>query len=89
MENTIVEELRAKFFIDKIKKIHLQVQEAVNNSQEKKKERHDQQRVEKTFKVGDRVWFHLNKEIQQSPSKKIKELWYGPFEVSEKVGGDS
>ena len=35
--------------------------------------------VEKTFKVEDRVWFHLNKERLQGPSKNIKPLWYGAF----------
>jgi hypothetical protein len=39
--------------------------------------------------VGDRVWLHLNKERLQGPGKKIKALWYGPFEVLEKVGDNS
>ena len=45
--------------------------------------------VEKTFKVGDRVWLHLNKERLQGPSKKIKALQYGPFEVLEKIGDNA
>jgi hypothetical protein len=39
--------------------------------------------------MGDRVWLHLNKEKLQGPGKKIKDLWYGPFEVLEKVGDNS
>ena len=58
-------------------------------SHEKDKERHEQHDVEKTFKVGDRVWLHLKKDILQGPCKKIKELWYGNFEVLEKVGHNS
>jgi hypothetical protein len=39
--------------------------------------------------VGDRVWLQLNKERLQGPGKKIKALWYGPFEVLEKVGDNA
>ena len=35
--------------------------------------------------MGDRVWLKLNKERLHGPSKKIKDLRYGPFEVLEKV----
>jgi hypothetical protein len=45
--------------------------------------------IEKTFKVGDRVWLYLNKESLQGLGKKIKALWYGPFEVLEKVGDNA
>jgi hypothetical protein len=58
----------------------LQVQETLKKSQERYKARHDQHRTEKTFKVGDRVWLQLNKERLQGLGKKIKALWYGPFE---------
>jgi hypothetical protein len=43
----------------------------------------------KSFKVGDRVWLQLNKERLQGPGKKIKALWYGPFEILEKVGDNA
>ena len=50
---------------------------------------HDQQRTEKSFKVGDRVWLHLNKERLQGPGKKIKALIYSPFEMLENVGDNA
>jgi hypothetical protein len=36
--------------------------------------------------VGNKVWLLLNKERIQGFGKKIKALWYGPFEVLDKVG---
>ena len=55
----------------------------------KYKPRHDQHRTEKSFKVGDKVWVQLNKERLQGLGKKIKALMYCPFEILEKVGGNS
>jgi hypothetical protein len=54
--------LKVEKFVEKIKKIHLQVHEILNTSQEKYKARHDQHRTYKTFRVGDKVWLQLNKE---------------------------
>jgi hypothetical protein len=39
--------------------------------------------------VGDRVWLQLNKERLQGHGKKIKALYYGHFEVLEKVGDNT
>ena len=39
--------------------------------------------------MGDRVWLHLNKERIHGPGKKTKALWYGPFDVLEKVGDNA
>jgi hypothetical protein len=39
--------------------------------------------------VEDRVWLYLNKERIEGHGKKIKALWYGPFEILEKVGDNS
>jgi hypothetical protein len=36
--------------------------------------------------VGDSVWLQLNKERIHGPGKKIKAIWYGPFQVLERVG---
>ena len=44
--------LRVENFIEKIRQIHLQVQETLQKSQEKYKGRHDQHRTEKSFMVG-------------------------------------
>ena len=79
------EVVRVDKCIDKIRQIYLQVQEALKKSEEKYKARHDQYKVWKSFKVGDIVWLHLNKERLQSPGKNIKDTRYVPFEVLEKV----
>ena len=54
--------------------IHFHVHETLKKSQEKYNEMHDQHRVEKTFKVGDRVWLHLTKERLQGLGNNVKEL---------------
>ena len=61
--------------------MHLQVQEALRKSQKNYKVRHYQHRVEKTFKVGGRVWLNINKERLHGHAKKIKDLRYGHFEL--------
>jgi hypothetical protein len=48
--------LREIFFVENIMQIHLQVQEMLKKSREKYKAIHDQQRTEKSFKVGEKVW---------------------------------
>jgi hypothetical protein len=61
----------------------------LKKSQEKYKARHDKHKSEKSFKVGDKILLQLNREILHGPSKKMKALWYGHFEVLEKVGDNS
>jgi hypothetical protein len=78
-----------KNLVENIKKFHFQVQETVKKSHEKYKARHEQHRTERTFRVGDRVWLHLNKERIHSPGKNIKALQYGRLEVLEKVGDNA
>jgi hypothetical protein len=62
-EDITGEALRVEKFVGNIRKIHLQVQEMLKKSQEKYKAKHDQHRTERSFKVEDRVWLQLNKEI--------------------------
>jgi hypothetical protein len=81
--------LKVETFVEKIKQIHLQVQETLKKSQEKYKSRHDQHRTKRTFRVGDIVWLQLNKERLHGPSKNIKALRYDPFKVLEKVGDNA
>jgi hypothetical protein len=81
--------LNVEKIVENIKKTHLQVQKTLHKSQEKYKARHDQHKTKRTFRVGDRVWLHLNKERIHGPGKKTKALWYGPFEVLEKVGDNA
>jgi hypothetical protein len=73
-ENLTGDALKAKKYVEKIRKIYFQVQETLNKSQENCKARHDQHIIERTFRVGDRVWLQLNKERLHGPGK-----WYDPF----------
>ena len=57
----------------------------MKKSQGKYKARNDQHINEKSFKVGDRVWLQLNKEILRGLGKRIKALWYVRFEALKKV----
>jgi hypothetical protein len=88
-ENLTRDALQSEKNVENISLIHLQVHHTLRKSQEKYKARHDQQKIERKFIVGDRIWLQLNKERLEGPSKKIKDLWYGPFEVVEKVGDNS
>jgi len=76
-------------FVENIIKIHFQVHERLNKPHKKYKERHDQHRRKKTFKVGYKFWLHLNKERLQHPHKKIKALQYDPSDILDKVGDNS
>lgn len=60
--------MRATKFIDKISQIHLHVQETLHKSQEYQA-RHDQHRIEKSFKMGDKIWLQLTKERLQGLGK--------------------
>jgi molybdopterin converting factor small subunit len=81
--------LKAEKIVEKIRKIHLQVQETLKKLQQKYKARHDQHITERTSRVGDKVWLQLNNERLQGLGKKIKAMWYGPFKVLEKVEDNS
>ena len=63
--------LRAENFIGKIRKIHLQVHETLQKSQEKYKARHDQHKTKNSSKVGDQVRLQLKKERLQGLGNKI------------------
>jgi hypothetical protein len=56
MEDLIGDALKVEKFVEKIRPIHLQIQETLKKSQEKYKARHDQHRIERTFRVKDKVW---------------------------------
>jgi hypothetical protein len=89
MKYIIGEALKSYKFVENIRQIHLKVQETLNKSWEKHKARHDQHKTEKLFKVGEKFWLQLNKEILQGLGKKIKALCYVPFEVLAKVGNNT
>jgi hypothetical protein len=46
-------------FIERIHHIRQQVQDILQNSNSKYKQRHDQHQVPHKFQVGDKVWLHL------------------------------
>ena len=52
----------------------------------KYKQRHDQHRVPHHFKVGDKVWLHLQKERLTGPHRKLRPLRYGPYTITKAVG---
>jgi hypothetical protein len=88
-EDIIGEALKVEKFIENIRQIHLQEQETLKKSRERYKAWNDKHITKKSFKVGDKVWLQLSKEILQDPSKKIKDIWYGCFEVLDKVGDNA
>ena len=68
--------------------IHQQVQEQLEKSQSKYKERHEKHRVDHKFQEGDEVWLHISKERMQGEVKKLKPIHYGPFKIIKKVGNN-
>ena len=76
-------------FIERIQLIHQQVQEQLEKSQGKYKERHDKHRVDHKFQEGDEIWLHISKEIMQGEGKKLKPIHYGPFKILKKVGNNA
>jgi hypothetical protein len=53
---------KEKKIVEKIKQIHLQVNETLKKSREKYKARDDLHKINRKFRVGDIVWIQLNKE---------------------------
>lgn len=51
--------------------------------------RHDKYRIDHKFQVGDQVWLHLSKERLEVPSKKLKPIKYGPFNIIKQVSGNA
>ena len=76
---------KARKFIEKIHVIHQQVQEQLEKSQRKYKERHDKHRVDHKFQEGDELWLHISKERMQEEGKKLKPIRYGPFKIIKKL----
>ena len=77
---------KATKFIEQIQEIHQAVQEQLEKTQAKYKERHDKHQIEHSFQVGDQVWLYINKEKIQGEGKKLKPIRYGPFKILEKIG---
>jgi hypothetical protein len=79
---------KATRFIERIQHIHQQVQDILQKSNDKYKQRHDQHRVPHKFQVGDKVWLHLQKERLTGPHQKIHPLCYWSYTIT-KVMGDN
>jgi hypothetical protein len=58
----------------------------LHKSNSKYKQHHDQHRVPHKFKVGDKVWLHLQKERLTGPHWKLHPLCYGPYTINKAVG---
>jgi hypothetical protein len=54
--------------------------------QAKYKVRHEKHQLDHNFQVGDQVWLHISKDRMKGEGKNIKPIWYGPFEILEKIG---
>jgi hypothetical protein len=65
---------KATRFIERIQHIRQQVQEILQKSNDKYKQRHDQHPVPHKFQVGDKVWLHLQKERLTGPHRKLHPL---------------
>jgi hypothetical protein len=57
------------WFIERIQHICQQVQDILQKSNDKYKQRHDQHRVPHKFYVGKKIWFHLQKECLTGPHR--------------------
>jgi hypothetical protein len=68
------DEFKEEIYFEKIRHIHLQVEEMLKKSQEKYKFIHDHYKENRTFRVGERAWLQLNKERRQGPINNIKGL---------------
>jgi hypothetical protein len=79
----------ASRFIERIQHIRQQVQDILQKSNAKYKQRHDQHRVPHKFKVSDKVWLHLQKERLTGPHRKLRPLPYGDYTITKVVGDNS
>eukprot|EP00253_Pinus_taeda_P031869 PITA_31869 len=76
---------KAHSFIERIQRIHQQIQEQLEKSQGKYKERHDKHRVDHKFQEGDEEWLYISKERMQGEGEMLKPIHYGPFKILKKV----
>jgi hypothetical protein len=80
---------KATRFIEQIQHIRQQVQEILQKSNAKYKQRHDKHKVLHQFQVGDTVWLHLQKECLIEPHRKLWPFHYGPYTITKVVGSNS
>ncbi|KAA8535891.1 hypothetical protein F0562_030894 [Nyssa sinensis] len=80
------DKLRAQKFVERIRKVHQEVEQQLIRAQQKYKMRHDKHRIQGNFQEGDLVWLHLGKERLRGEGKKLKPIRYGPFKVLRRIG---
>jgi hypothetical protein len=80
---------KATRFIEWIQHICQQVQDILQKSNDKYKQRHDQHRVPHKFQMGDKVWLHLQKERLTGPHRKLHPLRYGSYTMTKAVGDNA
>jgi hypothetical protein len=80
---------KANNFIERILHICQQVHDILDRANAKYKQRHDQHRVPHNFRVGDKVWLHLQKERLAGPYHKIRLLRFGPYTITKAVGDNA
>jgi hypothetical protein len=80
---------KATWFIEWIQHIHQQVQDILQKSNDKYKQRHDQHQIPHKFQTSDKVWLHLHKEHLTRPHRKLHPLYYGSYTITKVVGDNS
>ena len=80
---------RAHNFMQKIQKVHQEVREQLEKSQEQYKAWHEKHIVDNQFQVGDQVWIHISNEWLKGEGKKLNPIRYGHFTIFEKSGTDA
>jgi hypothetical protein len=86
---TQIEADKSTRFIEWIHHILQQVQDIQQKSNDKYKQQQDQHQVPHKFHVGDKVWFHLQKERLTGPHRKLHPLRYGSYTITKAVGDNS
>ena len=58
----------------------------MEKSQAKYKVRHDKDRVDHHFHIGDKVWLTIRKDRLKGEGNKCKPIRYAPFTILDKIG---
>ncbi|KAI5353253.1 hypothetical protein L3X38_006146 [Prunus dulcis] len=83
------EYIRAQKFLERVRKIHTEVEAQLKCSQQRYKALHDKHRVPCNFKECDLVWLHLVNERLTGDGKKLKPIRYGPFKIIKQIGDNA
>ncbi|KAM1724678.1 hypothetical protein ACFX11_023101 [Malus domestica] len=81
--------LKAQRLLESVSKVHKEVEEQLQKSQQRYRARHDKHRLQHDFNESDMVWLKLSKERPHGAGKKLKPIRYGPFKILEKIGDNA